>query len=94
MSEKVEKVLFIIYTPYVGYLPKRMKEIEHRTNKHNTKQVVVTPDNYKEKLEGLRAETIHLIKLYPEHKLENATKYYEEEPKLHELVETLKIHNI
>lgn len=93
------RILFIIYTPYIGYLPKRMEQLEKTNKLDGVRQVVVTPTTYVTALDGLRADTVHLIKLYPsltDEKIDYSSmnKYYAEERRLSEIVERIKSHNI
>ena len=93
-------ILTVVYTPYEGYLPKRMEEIEYEfpaDEKQGLQRIVVTPGNYEEKLQGIMADTIHLVKLYPilgkDITEDMKRTYYQHEPKVEELCETMKTHN-
>lgn len=88
------RILFVIYTPHIGYLPKRMAELERKHSLDGVAQLVVTPEDYQTKLAGQQADTVHLIELNPSHDTENAYKFWSRLPHLRNLVETIKSHNI
>lgn len=89
-------ILFVIYTPFEGFLPKRMAELESRAKLDKVSQVVVTPHNYDTVLQGLQADTVHLIKLHPDNSVDIKTyvEYFERINHLEELIEKIKAHNI
>jgi hypothetical protein len=89
-------ILFIIYTPYEGYLPKRMAELESKAKLDNVSQIVVTPRNYEEKLAGLKANTVHLIELTPDNETPatEALEWLIQMPHLLKIVEGIKDYNI
>jgi hypothetical protein len=88
------RILFVIYTPYIGYLPKRMAELERKHKLDSVAQIVVTPDDFQEKLAGQQADTVHLIGLHPEYDTQNGYKWWSILPVLKETVEKIKTHNI
>jgi hypothetical protein len=88
------RILFIIYTPFIGFLPKRMAELEKKNSLDGVAQVVVTPDDYTDKLIDVEADTVHLIELHPESDTENAFKFWARRDDLLKRVEGIKSHNI
>lgn len=88
-------ILFVIYTPFEGFLPKRMAELESRAKLDKVSQVVVTPENYITVLNGLQSDTVHLIELHPDTSVDFGTsvKYFDRLVHLKELIEKIKIHN-
>lgn len=72
-----------------------MAELEQRAKLDGVQQVVVTPHTYNSDLRGLRADTVHLIKLHPDTSVDFQTHvtYFEHIKHLEELVENIKTHN-
>jgi hypothetical protein len=89
------RILFVVYTPYIGFLPKRMKELE-RKNLDGVRQVVVTPSTYTESLSGLRADTVHLIELTPDNTIDRdlENQWFGNVTKVREMIDLIKTHNI
>ena len=89
------RILFVVYTPFFGYLPKRMAEIESRAKLDKVHQVIITPQTYQETLTGLRADTVHLIKLHPDTSMDDelSFEYFKHLDQIQYLVEAIKIHN-
>lgn len=91
-----KRILFVVYTPFEGYLPKRMAELKQRVVLEGVEQIIVTPDDYTEKLKGQVADTVHLVHFQPDttFNLEESTKFFTHLPKIVELIESIKYHNI
>ena len=89
------RILFVIYIPYFGYLPKRMAELESRAKLDKVDQVTITPYTYQEILHGLRADSVHLIQLHPDNSVDekNTHDYFNSLEELQHLVESIKTHN-
>lgn len=90
------KIMFVIYTPWVGHNPKRMEEIQSKGKLNNVSVITVTPSDYKEKLAGLVADTIHLVQLTPDTTTpaDLTTAFFTELSSLVEIIEGIKYHNI
>ena len=93
---KETEILFVVYTPYEGFLPKREAELKSRANLDKVDQVFVTPVNYTEVLADRISDTVHLIKLYPDSDVsfEVSQLYFLNEKLLEKFIETIKRHNI
>lgn len=76
-----------------------MMELDKTNKVDGVSQITVTPSTYEVALAGLKYDSVHLIKLYPDitdsgidYPLMN--KYYVEERRIEKFVEGIKSHNI
>lgn len=90
------RILFVIYTPFLDYLPKRMTELKRMNTLNGVAQVITTPSTFESDLAGLAYDTIHLIKLYPDSSIDKElyNLYFVNEPKIEKFVDGIKTHNI
>lgn len=90
------KILFVVYTPFEGFLPKRMAELTSKHKLDKTNLVVVTPDNHTAGLAGLVSDTVHLIRLHPDTDVAFTVqeRYYRELKTVQAEIEKIKSHNI
>ena len=72
-----------------------MAEIESRAKLDKVHQVIITPQTYQETLRGLRADTVHLIKIHPDNTVDEQLTYefFHHLDEIQHLVENIKTHN-
>lgn len=79
----------------MNYLPKRMAELTSHTKPDGVDQLIITPYTYDTHLRGLRADTVHLIKLHPDNSVDEQVSfdYFDKLKEIQHLVEDIKAHN-
>lgn len=88
------RILFIIYSLTEQLAEKKMQEMKKFQQAEDVRVVLVTPDNWEEKLQGYKAETVHLQELVPPADQPNILKYYSQLYLVSDFVERIKAHNI